>query len=215
MKPKRLPLWLAAMGIVLLIPLVLWIAGSESRLNQSDERIAFEPLIRIHLDKIDEKPISAAIMIPNTAQWRKIRRVWGEPEFVISAINSVSRDTVALPGWMRTELVDSTGRIIPLRTGNPSYGHSGSTTDCLRFHAVPGSELTLRLAGTKAGTAPVGDLTLVVEGDWFNTKDKLVGLSLNEDLQSLVTWLSVLGLLLLVAATGIFFFANPRPRRQQ
>lgn len=46
---------------------------------------------------------------------------------------------------------------------------------------------------------------LLVVSDWFNTKDKLVGLYLDRDVASLVTWLSIPGLFLVVVGAGIFF----------
>ena len=166
MKSKRLPLWLGAVGTLLLVPRALWVAGSSSRLTDDDARVALEPLTRIHLNEIDQGPISVTLKIPNTTQWTKIRNVWGEPEFVISAADSAGSRTLSLPASVQAELVDPTGTIVPLRPGGPPYGYSGSLTGSLRFHAAPGNQLTLKLEGL--GTVPAGDL--IVVGDWFDTK---------------------------------------------
>ena len=80
-----------------------------------------------------------------------------------------------------------------------------STQPCasnsLRFHAAPGSELTLKLDGL--GTVPAGDL--IVVSDWFDTKDKLVGLDLDKSTGVLVNFLSIPGFLLVVSGAAAFF----------
>jgi hypothetical protein len=205
MKSKRLPLWLVAIGTLLLVPRTLWVAGSRNRLSDDDARVALQPLNRIHLDSIDQEPISVTLIIPNTTQWTKIRNVWGEPEFVISAVDAAGRFALCLPEMpVRIELIDRTGRVLPLQPDGGPYGYSTRcASSSLRFHAAPGNELTLKLAGTRGSPAPAGDL--IVVSDWFNTKDKLVGLDLDKDVESLVKWLSIPGLLLVVSGAGVFF----------
>ena len=203
MKSKRLPLWLGAIGALLLVPGTLWVASSGGRLTDDDARVALQPLNRVHLDMIDQGPISVTLMIPNTIQWTKIRNVWGEPEFVISAVASDGQRTLSLATSVRAELVDGTGRVIPLRPGAPPYGYSGSAMDSLRFRAAPGNQLTLKLGRTTPSAVLTGDL--IVVSDWFNTKDKLVGLSLDQGIESLVKLVSISGLLLVVSGACVFF----------
>lgn len=175
MKSKRLPLWLGVFGTLLLVPRILWVVDSGSRLSDDDARTALRPLNRIQLDGIDQAPIPVTLMIPNTTQWTKIRSVWGEPGFVISAVDTAGTFALCLPEMpVRIELIDATGRIIPLQPGGGPYGYStGCASSSLRLHSAPGNELTLKLAGTRPGTVPAGDL--IVVSNWFNTKDKLVG----------------------------------------
>jgi len=97
LKSKRLPLWLSAIGGLLVLPGVLWFGGSGTRPNNDDVSSALKPLTRIHLDSIDEKPLSVALIIPNTARWTRIRKAWGEPEFVFSAIDPTGRFAQCLP----------------------------------------------------------------------------------------------------------------------
>jgi hypothetical protein len=205
MKLKHLPLWLGAIGTLLLVPGTLWVAGSRSRLSDDDARIALQPLNRIYLNGIDQRPISVTLMIPNTTQWMKVRNVWGEPEFVISAVDTTGRFALCLPEMpVRIELIDSTARVIPLQPGGGPYGYSTAcASSSLRFHSAPGKELTLKIVGTRPGTVPAGDL--IVVSDWFNTKDKLVGLYLDKDVEYLVKWLSILGFLLVLSGAGFFF----------
>jgi len=205
MKSKRLPLWLGAIGVLLLVPRILWVASAGSRLSDDDARVALQPLKRIQLDRIDHGPISVTLLIPNTTQWTKMRKVWREPEFAISAIDTGG--ALCLPDMpVRMELIDATGRVVPLQLGGPPYGYSSTcVSSSLWFHAAPGNELTLKLLGTRPGTIPAGDL-IVVTG-WFNTKDKLVGQALDKDVEQLVKLPSIPGFVLLVLG-GAVFLAN-------
>jgi hypothetical protein len=109
MRSKRLPLWLGAIGTLLLVPGILWVAGSRSRLSDDDARVALQPLKRIQLARIDQGPISVTLMIPNTTQWTKIRKGWGEPGLVISAVNAAGSFALCLPEMpVRIELIDPT-----------------------------------------------------------------------------------------------------------
>jgi len=67
-KSKRLPLGLGALGGLLVVPGVLWFAASGTRLNDDDVSSALKPLTQIHLDSIDEKPLSVTLIIPHTAR---------------------------------------------------------------------------------------------------------------------------------------------------
>jgi hypothetical protein len=205
MKSKRLPLWLSAIGGLLVLSGVLWIAGSGTRLNDDDVSSALKPLTRFHLDSIDEKPLSVTLIIPNTARWTRIRKAWGDPEFLFSAIDPTGRFALCLPEMpVRIELRDPTGRVIALRPGSGPYGYS---TNCesssLRFRAAVADELTLEVAKTVGvSTVPAGDL--IVVGDWFNTKDKLVGVGLDKDVAFLVKWTLIAGSLLVLSVAAVF-----------
>jgi hypothetical protein len=59
-------------------------------------------------------------------------------------------------------------------------------------------------------TVPAGDL--IVVGDWFDTKDKLVGLDLDKSVGVLVKFLSAPGILLVLSGAAAFFVK--RIRRQ-
>jgi hypothetical protein len=208
MNPKRLPLWLGAIGAILLVPGTLWVANSGRRLTDDDARVALQPLYRVHLDMIDQGPISVMLMIPNTIQWTKISNVWGEPEFVISAVASDGQSITSLATSVRTELVDATGRVIPLLPSGPAYGYSGSAMDSLRFRAAPGRRLTLKLGRTRQIAVVTGDL--IVVSDWFDTKDKLVGRQLDQSIESLLKLVSISGLLLVLSGGCVFFVIRIR-----
>ncbi len=206
---KSLPLWLGAIGTLLLAPGILWVMGSMKRLSDDDARVALQPLKRIPLDRINQGPISVTLRIPNAAQWTKIRKIWGEPELLISAVDAARNSALCLPEMpVRIEVTDPTRGGIPLQAYGRPYGYSSTcASSSLRFHAAPGSELILQLARTSRGTVPAGDLILV--SDWFNTKDKLVALDLDKSTRAFLKWLSVPGFLLVASGVAVFF-ANLR-----
>lgn len=88
---------------------------------------------------------------------------------------------------------------IPLQPSGPPYLHS---SDCqmsaVKFNAAPGTKLTVSVA--KNGTEPLPPGDLIIVGSWWNTKDKLVGISLGEELRNLSTIAIVSGSVLLLAA---------------
>ncbi|MBV9083601.1 MAG: hypothetical protein JOZ62_13055 [Acidobacteriaceae bacterium] len=195
---------LGAIGALLLLPGIVWIASSGARLNNVDARVAFEPLERIQLNRIDQRPISVPLTIPNTSQWKQIRKVWGEPGFVISAVDATGEFVRCLPEMpLRIELIDATGNTIPLQPDNGAYGYScRCQSGSLRFNARPGSQLTLKVSATSRGTVLRGDL--IVVSDWVNTKDKLAGLNLDKSIETVVTWLSIPGFLFVACGAGVF-----------
>ncbi len=213
MKSHRLPLGLSAIGALLVFPGVLWFAGSGTRLNDDDVSSALKPLTQIRLDSIGEQPLSVTLINPNTARWTRIRKAWGEPEFVFAAIDPTGRIAQCLPKMgVRIELWDPIGRAIVLRPGGGPYGYS---TDCesssLRFRAAVGDVLTLEVTKIGEGVT-TGDL--IVVGDWFNTKDKLVGVALDKDIQPILKWPSITGSLLILSALLVFVRNRVRQRRK-
>ena len=214
MMSRRLPLWLSAVGCFLLVPGVLWFTTSGPRLNDDDESIAFQRLTQIHLKGADSEPLSATLIVPKTAQWAKIRKVWGEPEFVISGVDPKDSYALCLPEMpVRIEMSDPTGRVIPLQPHAAPYGYSTSCqSSSLGFHAAPGGTFTLKLTKTGLRGTPAGDL--IVVSYWLNTKDNLVGRAIDRDVESLVEWLLIPGSLLVLSGAGIFLGSRARHRHR-
>lgn len=214
MKRRRLHLWLTVTGGALCLPAILWVATSERRLDGDDASIALNPIARIPLDTLRKGPFSATLIVPDTVRWKRIRKAWGEPEFVISAVEPTRRFTLCLPKMpARIELCDAAGRVVSLQPAGAPYGYSASCElSSLRFQAARGDKLTLKVTETGSGTVPAG--YLIVVGDWFNTKDNLVGLDLDKDIDSLVKWLSIIGCLLVVAGGGVIIWAKVHSHRK-
>jgi len=167
----------------------------------------------MHLGGLDNGPLSATLIVPNTARWTRIRKAWGESEFVISAVEPTGSFALCLSDMpVRIELSDQTGGVIPLQPDGPPYGYStGCESSSLRFRAALGDEFTLKVTKTGIRSVPAADL--IVVRNWLYTKDKLVGLDLDHDVESLVTWLSIVGLLLVLSGVGVFTRNHVRHHR--
>jgi hypothetical protein len=207
----RSPLWLSAIGGLLLLPGVAWVATTGMRINDDDASAALRPLTRIDFVGGDNRPLSTAFTVPDTARWTKTRKVWGAPELLIVAVEPGGRSVQCLPRMpLRVELADQKGRASLLLPHGGLYGYSDycEAKSSLQFDAVPGDELTLKITRA-AGPAPRG--YLIVVAAWPYTKDKLVGLDLDKDIASALKWPSVVGSLLVLSGAGIF--ARNRVRR--
>lgn len=182
-KSNRLPFWLALVGALFLVPGIIWFAGAGERVSLADAPVLFKPLARISLDRVAEKTTSVGLAIPSTAVWRRSRKEWGEPDFVISAVDHEGGQAFCLSTMaVLVEVIDLAGKAVSLRPGRGPYGYSDSCeTSSLRFQAKPGEQLTLRVTKDVRKSVfelPQADVVVVV--DWFNMKDKLVGLDLEK-----------------------------------
>jgi hypothetical protein len=197
--PRFFPLSLGVAGLLLLIPEALSVPTMVFGLKSGDDVIALAPLATVRLDQIGTAPLITKLVIPDTPQWSRIRRVWGDPAFIISAVSLEKRFAYCLPDLGISVEVNGQGNRIPLEFSNPPYGYS---SDCerssLAFQAVSGSELNVTI--TKSGDRPIPSGELIIVSNWPNTKDKLVGVSLNEKLRPILMATSSLGFMLIVIA---------------
>ena len=210
MKSNGLPVWAGAIGCLLSVPWILWHAGPATHLSKNDEAVALRPLLQIPLD---QGPVRATFTVPQSPTWRRIRKVWGEPEFVISEVSRTAMFALCLPDMpLRIELNDTNGSMIPFHRGRAPYGYSDDCAQSsLRFNAEFGTEVEIRVAGT--ATEGTSIAKLIVIADWFGTKDKIVGDVLNKDIGSILTGLFAFGLMLVLAAACVFTANRIRQRR--
>lgn len=212
MKHRHLHLWLVGASAILLLPGLLWMATSEARLKHDDANAALQPLFRIPLNRISEGRLSERLTIPDSRQWTRMRKVWGEPEFVISAVDQTGRTLICPFIPVQVNLTDPSGSIIRFRRGGPPHGYSASCSESsLRFQATPGDTMTLGITTDRERALPGG--YLIVVPDWWNTKDKLVGLALDDEIEFLVRWTSLVGILFLVA--GVILTIRRRARKHR
>lgn len=84
------------------------------------------------------------------------------------------------------------------------YGYpSDCPTSSRKFKAAPGSRLTVAVVKTGAGPLPQGEL--IVVGSWLNTKDKLVGIALDEDLRKVSKIAVISGSVLILLASWLIW----------
>jgi hypothetical protein len=199
---RFLPPCIGLAGLLLLIPGALFGPSMLFGLKHGDDFVALTPLANVRLDQIGTVPVVIKLVIPDKPQWRRIRRAWGEPTFVISAVSSQKRFAYCLPDLGINVEIGRQESEIPLEFSNPPYGYSSNCErSSLAFQAVPGSELAVTI--TKSGDRPIPSGDLIIVSNWPNTKDKLVGISLDEKLRPILTATSSVGVVLMVIAVGI------------
>ncbi len=152
-------------------------------LSPADASAALANLTDVELDRIvTTDPVAVSLVIPDTPQWARIRQKWGEPDFLIAAISPARSFCYCLPRVPMTITVADNADQIPRQPAGPPYGYSDDCpTSTLKFNAAPGTKLTISVA--KNGTEPVPPGDLIIVGSWWNTKDKLVGISVDEELR--------------------------------
>jgi hypothetical protein len=195
------PLTIGAVGLLVFsIATTLLIRNTVHGLTDEDVKAVFKPLVNIPLDSIDKRPFQRTrTAVPDTAQWQRVRREWGSPEFVISAVSLEREYAYCLRGLQMTINVFQDGRPIPLKTSYPPYGYSA---DCpqpsLRFQAGTGREIQVEIAYLSGRTLPKG--RLVFMADWPYEKDKLVGQLLERDLLPGLWRATIFGAILIALA---------------
>jgi hypothetical protein len=195
-------------GLLLLIPGALSVPSMVSGLKSGDDMVALTPFANVGLDRIGTTPLITKLVIPDTQQWRRIWRVWGDPAIIVSAVSSEQQFAYCLPDLGMIVEVSEQGKNIPIEFSNPPYGYS---SDCerssLAFQAISGSELAVTI--TKSGDRPSPSGEVIIVSCWPNTKDKLVGISLDEELRPILTATSSVGVVLMVIAVWILVRRRP------
>lgn len=167
--------------------------------SPADANVALANLADVKLDHIAATDsLAISLVIPDTPQWVRIRRKWGDPDFLVAAV-SPSNSCYCLPKLPIAITATHDGDEIPIQASGPPYGHSSEcSTSTFKFNAAPGTKLTV--SAVKNGTEPLPPGDLIIVGSWWNTKDKLVGISLDEELRNVSTIAIVGGVGLVFAA---------------
>jgi hypothetical protein len=173
-------------------------------LSQADASAALANLADVQLDRIAATdPLAISVVIPSTPQWARIRRSWGEPDFLIAAVSPVKSFCYCLAKLPVTITVADNADQIPRPPAGPPYAYSADCpTSTLKFKAAPGTKLTVSVA--KNGTQPLPPGDLIIVGSWWNTKDKLVGIAVDEQLRDIANSGIVSGFVLLLGSWFIW-----------
>ena len=197
---RFVPITLAVIGLLVLVPGVFLLIFIPTGLNPADEAVALAPLTSIPLDRVENQlSTEVKVVIPYTAQWTRIRAEWGKPEFIVSAVSSEH-----LLAWCLAELrieikVSHHGNLVPAAVSYPPYGYSGCENGSLRFGVDPGTD-ELRLSISKSGFLPLPSGRIIIVADWRDTKGNLVGDSLDAGLRPLAIAASLAGVILIALA---------------
>jgi hypothetical protein len=88
---------------------------------------------------------------------------------------------------------------ISIQPAGPPYGYSSNCPiGTSKFNAAPGTKLTVSVI--KNGSEPLPPGELIIVGNWSSTKDKLVGIALDQWLGSVPIIAIMSGLVLILFA---------------
>lgn len=174
--------------------------------TQAELRVAFARLTEVPLDRIESRLAARIpVTIPDTPEWRHIRRVWGPPDYMITAVSSSKNVAYCFSDVGLAIDIQRQGEQIATAAGGLPYGYSfysgGCAVDTFHFRAEPGNELTITI--TKSNTRPLPSGELIIEPSWYNTKDKIVGVMLAEDFRRVIPALLISGTTLVLPAVFV------------
>lgn len=181
-------LWACAGGLVLVLAGMLARPLAIDTLRPDEVKAAFARLADVPLDLTQTgKSVELAVTIPNDEVWRRIRQLWGEPGYIVAAVSSPAGNYMyCLSQLGLTASVTANGVPVNAVTADqPPYGYSANlscTQLGVRFTAAPGERLQVAINGQPDHVSK-GD-RITVEPYWSGeTKDRLVGIGLEEDLK--------------------------------
>lgn len=209
---KDLPLWLAALGILFLLPIIWrWISAP---LKLGKEQVAFANFARASLrDVTPQRAVDLSVTIPDNALWKKIIREWGDPGYLIAAVSPERKlmycfDRIGLS----IQAAIHGKRILLEPASEPLYGYSTECeADGLKFRVRPGTTVNIHVSANGSRDTPPGDL--IVTGYWTaKTKDHLVGLAIDRELRPLQNLSAIGGAAMLAFAAWLFVRRRGYPR---
>jgi hypothetical protein len=148
----------AAVGFLLSCGGVILLISTLSGLNPEDEATALAPIASGSLGAIAGQEMTVMkVVVPDTAEWQRIRRRWGAPEYLLSAVSSGRRDAYCLPDLKIGINVSQNGNPVQTQTSGAAYGYSANCSGgSLRFQAIPGTELHVAIASMGQRQLPPG-----------------------------------------------------------
>ena len=201
----------------LVITIIAYLLYPSNRVTDQESRMAFTQFFRIPLIRLMEsESVATRVVIPNDQQWAHIRRIWGQPTYLI-AVDSGPDLTGAK--WalnindlgIRVEISSMGKRIDLKRTSRPPYDYSTNSRNCcLEFRANPGDELEINVRSDRKHPIPG---TLLLVSSWPNAKDLIVSTLIWEDLIKPLRVAIAVGIVLMVVG-GIILVMGSRLGRQ-
>jgi hypothetical protein len=199
---RLLPISLVLAGLLLLVPGAALLIASLYDLTDQDAETALAPLTSIPLDEIGKRlRMVTKLAIPDTAQWKRIRREWGNPDFIIEAVSTQQQIAYCLPNLGMAIDIHEHGNRIPMEASyQPLYPIYGYPPDCergtIKFRATPGTGIQIDILRPMSQPLPPGEL--IVVSYWPYMKDNLVGLSLEREARPFLTGATAMGAILIV-----------------
>lgn len=182
-----------AVGLVV-VTAGIWVRAAATGTPHPDEfKAAFTRLADGPMDLTQTgKSAELTATIPNDEVWRRIRKRWGEPTYIVAAVSSPPENYMyCLSQLGLTASVTADG--VPVTTftaDQPPYEYSANlscTQLAVRFAATPGQRLQIAITGQPDHVSK-GD-RIIVEPYWTDdTKDRRVGYALVEELHLKTVW---------------------------
>ncbi len=163
------------------------LAGCVSNISQADARIALTPLKSVPLSAARSTGrVSFTEQIPDSAQWRKLIATWGNPSFVLAVVSPDHQTLRCFDQLGLKVKIESDSHGVHTEPGGWVYGYSIECQNIgVRFRAGTGDLLDVEVGVPAAATTLSDELTLIA--DWGpKTKDRLVGIGIDDDIRSLV-----------------------------
>lgn len=210
MRNRSRQLWLFAFGFLLLLPAIwywAWVWISKP-VRPEDLRTAFKRLVAVPLRRVQkERWLNLTVTIPDDAAWRRIRRHWGDPGYIITAVAPEPKNYLYCLKDLGINVQAMLDREpLSLQTAiHPPYGYS---IDCkpagLVFRAPPGVTIQIHF---DVQDGPLRDIDLVVQPYWtVGTKDHLAGISLEQELhiKTVINIIAAAGIITILSAVVLF-----------
>jgi hypothetical protein len=205
---------LLAVGLLLLLPEAWYLISDPIRPN--DAAVAFKDLAEIPAFQLREQhSVNLTVTAPNDPAWKRIRRSWGEPDYAIVHVGRNSLVGAYQHCFDAVSVGVTQGESqLSLEDSGPIYGFStdsdGFPPLCKslgkKFRVRPGSAVQIDI--TAQSDQLTSDTKVIVRPVWDYTKDKLVGVAIDEDLRLIVKWLAVFGLAIMLLAGLLFVHAR-------
>jgi hypothetical protein len=170
----------------------MWVRAVATGTLQPDElKAAFTRLADVPMGLTQTgKSVELTATIPDDEVWRRIRKLWGEPSYIVLAV-SPGNYMYCLSQLGLTASVTADG--VPVTTvtaDQPPYDYSANlscTQLAVRFAAAPGARLHIAING-RPDYVGKGD-RIVLEPYWTDdTKDRRVGFAMVEELHLNALW---------------------------
>jgi hypothetical protein len=161
-----------------------------------DARVAFTPLAVVPVSNAEGGSVlEAAVSIPDNPAWSRIRRQWGDPEYLIGYVRSDDRRLSCLEEVSTAVRISFGQTPLELRwSSRPPYGYSAECQySGMSFRFRPGSQLQIHIQLASGHVSPQNAAVVVIPYWTSDIKDRLVGLDLSEKLRGPINVLGILG----------------------
>ena len=169
-----------------------------------DMELAVMPVIRLLVDALKRAGSASVIFeVPTGRQWARLRDAWGEPDYAVFGLDKSHGSIVAWSSLGIAVTASMASGPLPLEeaTSVPD-GYSSSVRD---FGVIlrPGSGGRVRLDFAVVNPNSTSAAEIVIQPQWGNMKDRLVGVALTPHLRPHIRVVTVVGVLLLAVVALI------------